>query len=141
MDIKDFVHKFVDGYLFSDLETMKSAAPPTGNDGHLGYPMLMTCAAGIELFGILVSTSAFEPREPGRNFRRFWQEHLYTVGPRREVADAVYRLVRNGVAHNFATKVAFAIVSRHLHGATCRQDHGARWKRSTTAALIAYAPQ
>jgi hypothetical protein len=121
MDIRDFVNKFVDGYLFSDLATMKSAAPLTGNDGHLGYPILMTCAAGIELFGILVSTIPFEPK-PSKNFLRYWEEHLYPASPRREAGNAVYQLVRHGIAHNFATKVAFEVTKGGPHHLTTADE-------------------
>lgn len=109
MRIEDFVTRYLDGYLFSDLTTMRAARPAMGDDGHLGYPMLLACAAGIEVLGILVATTPFKAHKPAKNFLRYWEQHLYTGGPRLAVGEAVYELVRHGIAHNFATKVAFAV--------------------------------
>ena len=43
MQLMDFLSQFVEQYLFADLATMATATPPT-QAGHLGYPMLMSCA-------------------------------------------------------------------------------------------------
>jgi hypothetical protein len=109
MKLADFLAQFIEGYLFADLTTMTTAGPasPT-TPGHLGYPMLMTCASGIEMLGILAAPSDAKAN-PWEHFVRYWSEYLYATGPRRDVGMAVYQLVRHGIAHNFAAKAPFEI--------------------------------
>jgi hypothetical protein len=103
-----FLAQFVEGYLFQDLKVMAMTSPP-GPMGHLGYPMLLSAAAGTEMLGILVSTSPFKAEDPRRNFGRYWEQYLYPQSPRRDAGPAVYQLVRHGIAHNFAAKAPFLI--------------------------------
>jgi len=107
MRLDDFLRKYVDGYLFADLETLRTAGPPApAADGHVGYPMFTACAAGIELLGFLVSDGsvAFKDRKPNENFVEYWKTYLYPDEPRAGVGMAIYQLVRNGVAHMFTAK-------------------------------------
>jgi len=103
--LSNFLEKYVEGYLFEDLRTMKNAQPAQGKDaGALGYPILMTAFAGIELFGALLSTTKFEPYHGGEYFKAFWTKHLYPIEPRRAAGEPLYQLIRNGLAHLFITK-------------------------------------
>ncbi|HTR56308.1 MAG TPA: hypothetical protein VMJ10_36795 [Kofleriaceae bacterium] len=106
MDLKTFLGEFIEGALFMDLDTMAVAKPSatasTPKYGYLGYPMIMTAAAGIELLGILVA-DRYEERSQ-KNFKRYWKNYLYPSGPKRDVAEAVYSLARCGITHNYAGK-------------------------------------
>jgi hypothetical protein len=99
-----FLDRFVQGYLFSDLETMKYAGAPSG-DGRLGYPMFTGCAAGIELLGFLISDGSIVKPKPWQNFVRYWETYLYPGDPaRRGAGMSVLQLIRNGIAHTFTSK-------------------------------------
>ena len=52
MKLSEVLSQFIEGYLFAELATMTAAGPKEGADGHLGYPMLMSCAGGIEMLGM-----------------------------------------------------------------------------------------
>jgi hypothetical protein len=107
MRLDAFLGKFIEGYLFSDLETMKGAGPASpAADGHLGYPMFTAFASGVELLGFLMSdgTDAFKARRPYQNFVSYWTEYLYPDEPRRGAGMSIFQLIRNGVAHAFVAK-------------------------------------
>lgn len=73
MELETFLRDFVEGALFMDLETMAAAKPtpapgnPTPKFGYLGYPIIMACAAGIELLGTLLSDRYEE--KSAKNFK------------------------------------------------------------------------
>lgn len=114
MMARAFLRHFVEGYLFGDLDTMTAAsAQATADVGRLGYPIFMSCSAGIELLGMLVSAEPITrqsgghdgPHAPRTNFARFWTNYLYPNDrARRDAANAVFQLIRNGVAHTFVAK-------------------------------------
>jgi hypothetical protein len=82
--------------------------------GGVGYPMVATALAGIELFGGLTSKETFNPHEGKKYFKEFWQlvyPHHAALG------SPVYELARNGLAHQFLT--AAIVVSK---GAS-RENH------------------
>lgn len=112
MQLGEFLAKYIEGALAADQETMLLAMPPAEQLdakkvgwGHVGYPMIMACAAGIEMLGILTSTYGL--RESGKNFTHYWKTYLYPQAlfpARAAVADAIYVLARCGITHNFASK-------------------------------------
>jgi len=106
MSVHNFLREFIEGSLFNDLETMQHAKPldPTAQWGHLAYPIVMTCSAGIEVLGVL--TSEEDPSRSKANFCHYWRTYLYPdPGPKREAAEAVYVLARCGITHSFAAKL------------------------------------
>lgn len=117
MDIKQFLEKFVEGYLFHDLENMASLGPLPGcNDGAAGYPMVATTLAGIELIGGLISKSAFStnPRDGSNYFHNYWNRLMTkeNVGYRR--LGSVFRnLIRNGLMHTFLAKHGILVTKNH----------------------------
>jgi hypothetical protein len=123
VEIKAFLQQVVEGYLFHDLETMRTAEVKT-KDGHCGYPMVMSCMAGAELLGLLSGKTPFGPSEatkeptPSLSFVRYWSEYLYTTSPRRDAGFSLYQLLRHGVAHTFAGKEPIGVTrhesARHL---------------------------
>ena len=111
MLLTEFLAQYVEGYLLADLETMKAAGPADpAVPGHLGYAMLMTSAAGIELLGALSSVETFRAGIGATYFNAYWKNYLYPTAPDRgRVGDAVYQLARHGIAHNFAAKAPFIV--------------------------------
>jgi hypothetical protein len=114
-----FLSKNVEGYLFKDLETLKDAEPSTKpGDGFVGYPMLMTACAGIELFGALSSPNTFQARgKSAEYFANWWENYLYPNDPEKSAGPCLYRLVRCGLMHGFLTKGDILVVKdrRELH--------------------------
>ena len=108
MTVDDFFADFIDGYLASDLDTMSKANRAEGlMYGDVGYPMVLTTLAGIELLGVLLlPTTTPVTRRNGRNrFLRFWNDYLakdFSVYS--GFGDLFYGLLRNGVAHTYTAK-------------------------------------
>jgi hypothetical protein len=111
-DLELFLKHNVEGYLFKDLAAMRNI-PSIGTEsgGGLGYPLLFTCFAGIELLGALTDPNKFDTNSGGTYFANYWQSYLYpaTHLGKAEV-EIVYRLARNGVAHNFLLKGELGVV-------------------------------
>src|SRR5262245_56458097 len=121
MNISDFLERFVEGYLFRDLHSMASITLPKGEKyGAVGYPMVSTTLAGIELLGTLTSEVGFTTGGGEGRFIRFWENYLYVSEPdRRPLAEPIYVLVRHGLAHMYMTKPTIVVTKhrdpRHLH--------------------------
>jgi len=111
-ELEKFLETNVEGYLFEDLETLKDAPLRAGKEaGAVGYPLLMTTFAGIELFGNLVSQAEFDPNAGSKRFEEFWRDYLYKGDSEREAAGPIlYQLARHGLAHVFVVKADVAIV-------------------------------
>lgn len=109
MLIQDFLSQFVEGYLFHDLDSMeKITLPPGQNDGAVGYPMIATSLAGMELLGwiLMPGNVNFDPARGGNSyFLNFWDNYLAKQYPRYANLGKLFRkLMRNGIAHNFVAK-------------------------------------
>lgn len=85
---------------------MKAASLPPGKEaGAVGYPLLMSAFAGIELLGALLSLSQFNKDEGAQYFVSFWRDYLYPNDSCRAAAgETLYKLVRHGLAHVYVTK-------------------------------------
>ena len=105
MDIEDFLKQFIEGYLLPDLASMAAVTPSAGETGACGYSMVLVTLAGCELLGALTFSEPFRPSQGSDHFAHFWQDGLYpTDRLRSELAPAIYKLVRHGLAHAFVTK-------------------------------------
>ena len=107
MDLDYFLSEYVKGYLFDDLASMAEISPQPGmTTGAVGYPMVMTTLAGIELLGWLTNTEAFTPHSKGSvGFRWYWNQFLTPIDSRYEgLAELIYQLVRNGIGHVYIAK-------------------------------------
>jgi hypothetical protein len=111
MTVDQFLTRHVDGFLLDDLETM-AALPAEGGTGALGVPMVLTVFAGCELLGGLLS-----PGNCRTAFVTYWVDRLYP-GAERAGAEALYRLVRDGVGHAFIATPGLRVTrcrdARHL---------------------------
>lgn len=104
-ELLTFLEHDIEGYLFHDLRVMQAATvPPEAPGGGLGYPLLMTSLAGIELLGAVLSTGPFDTRHGRDYFKDYWQRFLYPGRPPGPEVDIVYQLARHGIAHNFLLK-------------------------------------
>jgi hypothetical protein len=87
------LRRLLDEYLLPDLETMAGIRTDRGG---LGYPMLFTILAGIEVVGVLLSGS-----EDASAHAAFWKE-LSKDHEKYEAAGEVFRrAIRNSTAHSF----------------------------------------
>jgi hypothetical protein len=127
MDIREFLEKFVEGYLFEDLRSMGAISAGAGRtSGAVVYPMIGSALAGVELLGNLVQVArSFDRQEGAAAFEHFWAEYLYTDSRRRQLARPVYQLVRHGLAHVFLAKPGILatkdnVAARHL----CKASDG-----------------
>lgn len=108
MTVNEFVTEFIDGYIASDLDTMSKAFRAEGlKHGDLGYPMVLTTLAGIELLGglLLPMSSAFTTKNSKHRFLRFWNDYLAQDYPvYGGFGDLFYTLLRSGVVHTYTAK-------------------------------------
>ena len=113
-DLKAFLQHNVEGYLFGDLREMQRVP--------IGYPLLMTTFAGIELLGALLSTSRFNTHHGSVYFTSYWKTHLYPgLKDTEAIGNVLYQLVRHGIAHGFLLKGRMAVV-RSQPGVHLTQD-------------------
>lgn len=123
IDLEDFLEQYVAGYGLEDLKSM--SAVPARQIGHtltggVGYPMLQTAFAYVELLGYLSCPSALDPKSPADSrqaFKYCWEEYIYPTKPRRDVAEQVYVSIRNGLAHVAMPKGGVIVTKNapHLH--------------------------
>ena len=117
--LDDFLAHHVQKYLFYDIRFMERDDEAGGG---VGYPMLMTCCAGIEFLGALRSSTTFQAHSAGnRYFADYWQSCLYpSPSPHTGFHHPVYQLIRHGIAHSFFTKGQVGVVRKqpHLHFTT-----------------------
>jgi hypothetical protein len=102
--LKTFLKRNVEGYLFGDLRSMAVIKLSKGQRyGGVGYPMVMTALAGVELLGTLTSAKPFHRMKGDQRFRDFWIEYLYPQS-NAETANLIYDWLRNGLAHHYMAK-------------------------------------
>ena len=105
-DLTKFLKKNVEGYLFHDLQSLIGPAPlPDQTDSGVGYPLLMTSFAGIELLGALLSVKKFDTNSGSTYFKSYWTIYLYpSLQDGNMIADSLCQLVRHGIAHAYVLK-------------------------------------
>ena len=109
--IDDFLQHYIDGYLAYDIATMSQN---DANGNGVGYPLLMTTCAAVELMGALLSPDKFSTFNKGHTyFEEYWNGYLYAAPSKyTPFGAATYQLVRHGIAHAFQTKGEIG-VTRH----------------------------
>jgi hypothetical protein len=111
MTVDEFLTRHVDRFLLDDLETM-AAMPADSGPGTLGVPMVLTVFAGCELLGGMLAAGTKRTA-----FVSYWVERLYP-GADRAGAEALYRLVHDGVGHAFIATPGLRVTrcrdERHL---------------------------
>jgi hypothetical protein len=118
MTVNDFVAEFIDGYIASDLDTMSKSARAEGlKHGDVGYPMVLTTLAGMELLGslLLPKRTPFTTSNGKSRFLRFWDDYLAKDFPvYGGFGELFYTLLRSGLAHTYTAK----------HGVYVTKDSG-----------------
>jgi hypothetical protein len=109
--LDDFLSHYIEDYLFYDIRFMQRD-DDTGRG--VGFPLLMTCCAGIEFLGALSNNSSFQEYGAGKKyFAKYWKSYLYPKpSPHNGRHKAVYQLVRNGIAHSCFTKGNIGVVRK-----------------------------
>lgn len=114
-DLDEFLDMYVDGYLLTDLMRIKEKVPSDMHPGNAAYLMTGAICSGIELLGTLTTEQTTIPAcdtcarpEQIRNrfpFEHYCKNYLAKVDSRYAALGPVVReLIRNGIAHSFATK-------------------------------------
>jgi hypothetical protein len=111
-EVREF-REVLDHYLFADLETMADVQTDRGG---LGYPMIQTILAAMELVGMLISGS-----HDGGAFDKFWSE-LSKDRPTYKRARAVFRAIRNSAAHLFLVHAGIQLTKNAKGHMTRTQD-------------------
>lgn len=108
MNIEEFLEKYVEGYLFCDLQSMSGVVlPPAQRYGDCRYAMLMVTLSGMELLGGLLSEAPFDLHNGHNYFDEFWIGHLSKTYPLYKPAalgGLLRQLARHGLAHTFSPK-------------------------------------
>lgn len=129
MVIEDFFNHFVEGYLLGDLESMAEVVVPVGKIyGGVGYPMVATTLAGMELLGELLmpNTNPFNPYLGNSYFLNYWDNYFVQQNPAYTGLGMLFRqLMRNGIAHTFVAKPGIFVekgTNRQMSIDTSRQE-------------------
>ncbi|MET1033210.1 MAG: hypothetical protein ABWX94_01805 [Candidatus Saccharimonadales bacterium] len=113
-ELDDFLDRYIDSYLLTDLENIKTNIPPTIS-GNAAYMITAAVCSGMELLGSLTTTLQTLPgcEECGKHEQlrfkfpidHYCKHYLSRVDKRYETFGPIAReLIRNGIMHNFATK-------------------------------------
>ena len=121
--LDDFLAHHVEGYLFHDIRFLER---DDENGRGVGYPLLMTCCAGIEFLGALRSHNRFKAHGMGyQYFTEYWRSCLYPVPSSNNTHDQLtYQLMRHGIAHSFFTKGGTGVVRKQPHLHFTQGQHG-----------------
>jgi hypothetical protein len=114
-DFDGFIKNQITDYLLNDLQTIRDNVRSNMHPGNAAYLMVGAICSGIEFIGTLVTEQKVIPGcdvchkpEQIRNdfpFEHYCQDYLAKVDERYAVLGSLLReLVRNGIAHSFATK-------------------------------------
>lgn len=129
MNIDDFLKQFVDGYLLGDLQSMAAVVVPSGKIyGGVGYPMVATTLAGMELLGELLmpNTDPFDPNQSNVYFLNYWDNYFVQCNPAYTGLGRIFRqLMRNGISHTFVAKPGIFVekgTNRQMSIDTKRQE-------------------
>ena len=109
-NLDHLLHNYIDAYLMADLASMASVPVPTSGRGGMGFPLVQTVMAGIELLGRL------ELGQGGEGFRHYWGQHLIAVAPAYGAAgldELFHKLVRHGIAHTTLAKGGDVVIVKH----------------------------
>ncbi len=105
------LHEYVDTYLMPDLATMADVQVPQSGVGGIGFPLVQTVMAGIELLGRLELGKGKD-----KGFRYYWREHLVSVAAAYGTPgldDLFYQLFRHGIAHTTFAKGGDVVIVKH----------------------------
>ncbi|MGY4893195.1 MAG: hypothetical protein ACO1N2_00695 [Candidatus Saccharimonadota bacterium] len=113
--MNSYLEQYIEGYLLEDLTQVHMQVKPNAHPGNAAYLMTSAICSGIDFLGSLVTERQITPAcehcnkpEQVRNkfpFEHYCKYYLAKVDKRYENLGPVLReLIRNGIAHSFATK-------------------------------------
>lgn len=112
-DFDTYVEKYIEGYLFSDLGTIINDVSADKHPGNLAYMFMTALCSAMEFNGLLLQKG--DPVKEGRvdastGFGHYVKHYLEKIDPNYAVIRELGpRLIRNGIAHAYATKGRVAI--------------------------------
>ncbi|MEX0748873.1 MAG: hypothetical protein WD467_02760 [Candidatus Saccharimonadales bacterium] len=112
--LDSFLDKYIDGYLLSDIKTIKDKIPRDNHPGNASYLMTSALCSGIEFLGFLLRQPQ-EGQEVNGSFafEHYCKNYLKNIDSRYEAFGIIGReLIRNGIAHSFVTKGKVGITRR-----------------------------
>jgi hypothetical protein len=125
MIVEEFLKTVVDDYLLHDLESMANFTVQPVTVGALGYPMMISTLAGMELLGSLLMPSK-KPNNSEQCFLEYWDNYLVEEQPvYTELGRLFLNLLRHGIAHMFIAKPGIFIEKGTGHQVTI-YDYGSR---------------
>jgi hypothetical protein len=115
-EIEQFLNQFLEGYLFEDIKSVIKHIPNNLHPGAAGYPIIMSVCSGIEMLGTFVQGKEEEPFGYDKHlnyFGHYWVHYLSKINPEyRQYVSLARELVRNGLAHTYATKMFVGVTRR-----------------------------
>lgn len=117
-DLDNYIQKYIEGYLFADMNSIKNSISPHIHPGNGAYTLLLSVLSAMEFVGLLMrNESPVQVDENGRarvdaskGLGTYIKEYLSKVEPNYKVLGEIApRLIRNGIAHTYATKGNIAI--------------------------------
>lgn len=117
-DLDNYIQKYIEGYLFADMSSIKNDVSPSKHPGNGAYTLLLSVLSAMEFMGLLMrDESPVQQDDNGRDrvdaskgLGAYIKEYLSKIDPNYKVLSEIApRLVRNGIAHTYATKGNVAI--------------------------------
>lgn len=104
--LDSFLEKYIHGYLFADVKTIKDTISQDHHPGNAAYLMTSALCSGIEFLGFLLREQKNEgDLSSSFAFEHYCKHYLSSIDSRYEAFGIIGReLIRNGIAHSFATK-------------------------------------
>lgn len=130
LELDNFLEDQIEGYLFADLMTIKENVPTDKHPGNAAYLMTGAICAGMEFLGTLLAGVRIEEacacgqckrrESPNNPIDYYCKNYLSQIDIRyKKFGPILTQLIRNGLAHSFATKGKVGITriddGRHLH--------------------------
>lgn len=113
-DLDDYIQKYIEGYLFADLESVRDDIDKNKHPGNGAYLLLLSTLSAMEFLGLLLREGspigAHGGVDASLGLGSYIKNYLSLLDPRYKVlCEIAPRLIRNGIAHAYATKGNIAI--------------------------------
>ncbi|MGB4758703.1 MAG: hypothetical protein WBP26_01475 [Candidatus Saccharimonadales bacterium] len=117
-DLDNYIHKYVEGYLFADMQSIKNDVSPDKHPGNGAYTLLLSALSAMEFIGLLMRSElpirqdeiSGDRVDASKGLGTYIKEYLSKIDPNyRVLCEIAPRLIRNGIAHTYATKGNVAI--------------------------------
>jgi len=112
--LDSFLDKYIEGYLFTDVKTVKDSVSKDMHPGNAAYLMTGALCSGMEFLGCLLRKQEDSAEfSSSFAFDHYCKYYLSKVDKRYTAFGILGReLIRNGIAHSFATKGRIGITRR-----------------------------